>query len=778
MPISISRLRAWFAGALVFVIVVVAGTYFSARHHVENALKQVPEKMGYEIQQSAQGFTISKSEQGRTIFKVQASKAVQFKQGHADLHDVTITIYGRDGTRFDQVYGKQFEYDQETGNITGQGEVLIDLQANPQGLAHPDQAAPKELKNPIHVRTTNLVFNQKSGDGWTPAPLEFSIPQANGSAVGASYKASDGVLVLQSDVRIFVHGETPTTIVAERARLEKNPRDIVLEHSHAESPEQRAQADEATFYLRPDNTLDHAFGSGNVILESKQKEAGKPSSGSASHSPGANSAALWSRVFAQRVDVRMKQQNRVETAILSGDVKAETMGAQPGEASAGRAVLSFGPTNVLTEIHAEQHVRMFERQSSESGAAQDVEVTAPAMDYFLADGERLTRAVTIGPPQIRLLPTNGKQGPTRITADKFTANFDSLGQLAQVHGELHARVVTSASPGVKPPGPDRISTSHTIDAYFRPGTGIETLVQAGDFAYSSGTQKAFADRARYTPADQILTLSGSPRVLDTGMETVGNGMRLNRSTGEAFVFGNVQTSYTDLKSQPNGALLASSDPIHVNAESMTAHSNPDTAVYNGNARLWQDVNLVQAPSIEFHKAERMVIASSPQTQQVATTLVQTDSSGKATPVTVTSNHLVYVDAERQAHYEGDVTVRGQDMTVTSKRMDVFLEPASQDPSRVAGQNPAPNSGLRAKLEKIIASGSVILTQPNRRGTGDRLVYTASDDKFVLTGGPPSIFDAEHGKITGVSLTLYRLSDRVVVKGDSSSPAVTQTRVVR
>jgi hypothetical protein len=49
---------------------------------------------------------------------------------------------------------------------------------------------------------------------------------------------------------------------------------------------------------------------------------------------------------------------------------------------------------------------------------------------------------------------------------------------------------------------------------------------------------------------------------------------------------------------------------------------------------------------------------------------------------------------------------------------------------------------------------------------------------VLTGGPPSIFDAEHGKITGVSLTLYRTDDRVVVDGNSSSPAVTETRVER
>jgi hypothetical protein len=59
-----------------------------------------------------------------------------------------------------------------------------------------------------------------------------------------------------------------------------------------------------------------------------------------------------------------------------------------------------------------------------------------------------------------------------------------------------------------------------------------------------------------------------------------------------------------------------------------------------------------------------------------------------------------------------------------------------------------------------------------------LVYTVADDKFVLTGGPPSIFDAEHGKITGVSLTLFRRDDRVLVEGDNLSPTVTQTRVAR
>jgi len=105
-------------------------------------------------------------------------------------------------------------------------------------------------------------------------------------------------------------------------------------------------------------------------------------------------------------------------------------------------------------------------------------------------------------------------------------------------------------------------------------------------------------------------------------------------------------------------------------------------------------------------------------------------------------------------------------------------PQASGKPQPAGETPAPQQSQISKVDKIIASGSVLITEPNRYATGDELTYTASDDKFVLTGGPPSIFDAEHGKITGVSLTLYRRDDRVVVEGSSSSPAITQTRVVR
>jgi lipopolysaccharide export system protein LptA len=79
---------------------------------------------------------------------------------------------------------------------------------------------------------------------------------------------------------------------------------------------------------------------------------------------------------------------------------------------------------------------------------------------------------------------------------------------------------------------------------------------------------------------------------------------------------------------------------------------------------------------------------------------------------------------------------------------------------------------------MIAEGGVVIQQTNRKAEGQKLVYTAADDKFVLTGGPPCIFDAEQGKITGVSLTFFRRDDRVLVEGEASHPVVTQTRVAR
>jgi lipopolysaccharide export system protein LptA len=171
---------------------------------------------------------------------------------------------------------------------------------------------------------------------------------------------------------------------------------------------------------------------------------------------------------------------------------------------------------------------------------------------------------------------------------------------------------------------------------------------------------------------------------------------------------------------------------------------------------------------------------------VQTILVQSQSPNPATtgkvpkkgfspatsiPVTITATKLTYADAERKIHYEGGVLAKGADFTANAQAADAYLLPRSQTSGKQSLAGPG-------QLDHMVAEGSVLIQQPNRRAEGDKLVYTASDDKFVLTGGPPSIFDAEQGKITGVSLTFFRRDDRVLVEGGASSPVVTTTRVAR
>jgi lipopolysaccharide export system protein LptA len=486
------------------------------------------------------------------------------------------------------------------------------------------------------------------------------------------------------------------------------------------------------------------------------------------------------------------------------------------QGDAGRVILDFAGQNQLQKVHAVDGVRLTQNavagnKPAAKGVAtgpQDFELTAPIIDFTVAQGHILKHAETSGGAQITIAQAPPESTPatlqappsqrTVVTAGKFHAQFASFegrNHLASVHGAPNARIVNSNS---TPGEPDRVSTSESVDATFLPQGGIDSVTQQGNVAYTDGQQfekrmQAWANSARYTPGDQMLALTGSPRVANGGMATTARTIRINRATGDAVAQGDVKSTYSELKEQPDGALLASASPIHVTAQSMTAHSTRGTALYSGNARLWQDANIIEAPTIQFDRERRFVTAQGTSAQPVQTILVQADNaksgntpqtkkmdgkpSGKAaqragsSPISITATKLTYADSERKVHYEGGVVAKGADFTASAKTADAYLLPRSQTSSHQAFAGPG-------QLDRMVAQDDVVVQQPRRRADGQKLVYTASDDKFVLTGGPPSIFDAEQGKITGVSLTFFRRDDRVLVEGEASTPVVTQTRVAR
>lgn len=741
MMLSVPNLRRGLFLAAVVLALAIGGMYFYARWKVRNVVREIPAKMGINIQQSAEGFTVSKSDHGRTIFTIRASRAVQLKVGgRAELHNVSILLYGRDASRFDQISGDEFDYDPKSGDVSARGDVLIDLEANPMGLLNPDQAPPKELKNPVHLKTSGLVFNQKSGNAFTKEKIELTMPQAAGSAVGATYLAKNNTLTLQSQVEIDATGQQKVHITAGRGTITKEPRQIVLEEPRVHSDQREFLAKQATIYLRDDNTVDHLLATGDVQAEM----------------PGTTRI----HATAKQADILLNDHgDALRQAVLTGDVRLDASGRQVAHATAGRVALEFAGKHDLQMVHASQGVTLLQQPPAEPGkTSQNTEIAAPAMDFIMAKGH-LDRAITFGPPQITISQPGNNQR-TVLTAGSFEARFDQHNHLHTLHGSPDARITT-----LTPGQPERVSTSASLDLAFRTTGGVDHVVQQGNLAYVDGTRKAWADLARYTPADQVLVLSGSPRVADTGMSTTALLLRINRVTGEAIAEGDVKSTYSELKTQPDGALLASSDPIHVTANHLTASRSPSIALYTGNARLWQNANVVAAPTLEFDRDRRSITAQGG-SQPVSTVLVQTGKDGKVTSVTISSARLTYTDAERQIHLEGGVTAKTADSIITCRTMDVYLMAHAQGGS-AAG-----------RLDHLVAKDQVVITQPARRATGDQLTYTASEDKFVLTGGNPSIFDAEHGKITGNSLTFFRHDDRVLVEGDKSAPSVTTTRVAR
>ena len=260
----------------ILLMVVVTGMYFYARLRARNVLKEVPGKIAYDIKQTASGFQFSKSDGGRTLFTIQASGLKRFVLGdRAELHNVNIILYGRDSSRYDQIYGDDFAYNPQTGDVTAKGDVQIDLVANPAGLVSPDQSTPKALKNPIHLKTHDLVFNRDTGNAWTDARVEFSTPQATGWAVGVKYAGKSNVLTLSSQIHVVLSGAQAAVIEAEHGVITNEPREVVLDHPHLDRQHGSLQAERAAFYLGADNSVQHVLAMGNVVAETWQ--AGKGS---------------------------------------------------------------------------------------------------------------------------------------------------------------------------------------------------------------------------------------------------------------------------------------------------------------------------------------------------------------------------------------------------------------------------------------------------------------------------------------------------------------------
>jgi lipopolysaccharide export system protein LptA len=738
MAFDPKRLRKIFAGGAVMVFVIALGFYLRGFFKPQETIPDTPKNIPSGVEKSATGFNLSKSEGGKTLFTIHAASVQQYKEGgRAALHDVSITVFGRNQDRSDQIYGSDFAYDPAAKVVTAEGEVRIDLEAVSASTT-PGQPSAAETKNLIHVKTSGLTFNENTGIAQTKAAIEFRVPEGDGSAVGATYDSHGGVLTLKSAVRLTSTSPRKATITGQSATITKNPSKVVMQSAKVEELQRVISADKVTVFLGDDNNIERVVGSGNLHAVSTGVRAFE--------------------VSAPEGELEMADANQARKGVLSGGVTFASKGDSPAEGKAGKILLTFGSGNRLTKARAQDLVQL-----KQGPAGKSQELHAVALDLSVKNGRRLEKAVTSGgPAEIVREQTPGK---TTISAGHFEAVFNDQNRPVSLYGTPDAKIVDTA-----PGKPDRILTSRELTARFNDKGEIISADQTGDFHYQEGTQTASAERAKYAAADETILLSGLPRVIDAnqGITLTADSIQLNRKTRNASAQDNVKTTYSKMSAQPGGAMLGSADPIHVTGSSATMNSATGVARYT-KARLWQGPNIVEAPTISFDRTKRSLQAQGGQGGHVASVFVQKDKNGKLTPVNVTSDRLSYVDADRRAVFSGNVAVRAQDVTISSATVQVILLPnKSQAQTQAASQ-----------LDHIEAQGDIKIEQGSRKATGNQLVYTAADEKMVLTGTPerlPSIFDAERGQISGDSLTFFTHDGRVLVGSGETSKTEIPNRI--
>ncbi|HMF92511.1 MAG TPA: LptA/OstA family protein [Candidatus Angelobacter sp.] len=737
MPLDPKVLRKFFATGAVLAAVVATGYYFRGilriRHQPEITHNNIPKG----VEQRATGFTFSKSEGGRTLFTIRASSFEQFKEGQRyELHDASIILYGKEGGRSDQIFGTDFQYDKSTGDVTAKGEVEIDLEATSPVPGSSQADAAQATKSMVHLKTSGLNFNEKTGLAHTKEKIEFRVPDASGSAVGATYDSRGSTLVLNSLVKLTTTGRKKADVNARSATITRTPQSIVLHGARMEQPQRAISTDKLTVLLRDNNTVDRILGSGNVHAV---REGPKGFD-----------------VTAPEGELVMDRESQPKSGTLSGGVTMASRGDPPAEGKAGRILLSFGAKGRLDKARAEDNLEF-----KQGPADKSEQIKAAAVDVFVRDGKVVEKALTSsGPAQIVLT-----QGPTTstISAAQFEAKFSDQNRLKSVIGTPDSKIVS-----VTPGQPDRVTSSHDVTATFNNKGEIVSAEQNGDFRYAEGSRTGRADRARYTAADESYVLSGSPRITDTDTSLTADSIQLSRKNGSMLAQGNVKTTYNQkAQAAGGGAMLGSADPVHVTGNTMTATRSSGTARYTA-ARLWRGQDVVEAPNIVFDRTQRSLQAQADKTARVVSVFVQTDKKGKSTPVNVAADKLSYVDADRKAVFNGNVLTRIEGSTVTADSVQVLL--------RARGSQSSPQAG--SQLDRIVALGDIQIEQPGRKATGNRLVYTGEEEKFVLTGSaghPPSIFDAERGQITGDSLTFFTHDGRVLVGSGDSSLTLTRTK---
>ena len=750
-----SRYARWSA-LLAFTLAAITGGIYVQRLWVAHREKQnAPAPLPQNEEKQFTTLHFKKVEGDRTIFDLEASKSTDLRGVDISLlEDVKIRVFGKNGDRNDVIHTQSCRYAKTDGSIQCDGQVQFDLESAEDAARTAANAAVKP--NIIHIDTTGVTFERATGQAQTVKPVKFSFPSGSGDGVGAVYHSEQGQLRLIRDVHIQLQpapdtsakkGTTlsaPVEMSGSSLEIDKVGHTVdLLGPATAVTSGQQVTAGEFTLLMDAEfraQTLIAAPGSLNQQPQVKNHGAKGDSTLHADKMTAHLSPQGWTS--------RMIAEGKVQGTSPTGNLQADS-----GDMEMWPVV---NQAKLLT-LHGNVHVdgRDAKTGTTRSLASNAVQLTFAGGRAGVAN--RVTHAETLERGAMEWLDAGGIR--SKLAGDKLALDFSAQGkpQLLSATGAVQSQ---REIPG----HPTQTATSATGVAQLSAAGDWSQITLRGNVKLQEAERNAEAQQAVFARAAQTTVLTGQAMVRDAGSETHAPKITFFQATGDIEAEGPVRS--TDFASKST-SLQMSPVPANLSADHMRANSKTGRAVYTGHARLWQGASVLESETIELLRPTRILNA----TGNVRAVFPQAPQPGAApgsAPVWhISSGLLTYWDAEDRAHLEKNVFVQSADQKMRSPQLELFFTRTGADKQ---------GSGGSSQISRAVGTGGVVVEQGDRRGTAEHGLYTAADEKFVLTGGTPTLFDPVEGTTTGRELTFYRADDTIVVDSGNGLRTLTKHRV--
>ena len=393
------------------------------------------------------------------------------------------------------------------------------------------------------------------------------------------------------------------------------------------------------------------------------------------------------------------------------------------------------------------------------------QIAAATLDIALAaDGSTPTALVGREAVQLTFPPEAGVPGRTiRSTA------LDARGEAgrgltrAVFTGNVQYRELGS--------GVDRAARAMTLDLGLKPGmSSIEDARFSRAVHFEDGSMAAVAAVGRYDLDQGTLALSGSepgavvPHVVNQQIVVDAVKIDITLEGPKVKAEGNVKSELKPASQGKGGeagndvklpTMLKQDQPVIVVANSLDYDGTTAKGTYTGSARLFQTDTTIKGDTIVVDNKAGNLGATGNVTSTTVLESTDKDKKTERQRSTAQAKDFKYDDATRRLTYTGDAHMNGPDGDMTAARIELYLKPSGDE------------------LDRAEAYENFTLREQNRETTGKTMVYTTSDEKYVIVGTPVKIVDECERETTGRTLTFIKSTDNIVVDGNRQTR--TQTK---